>query len=43
MRSLHKFLFAPLFVLLVLCAAARADTITITGGNVVQVPNGNHT
>ena len=43
MRSLCKFLFAPLFILCALASAARADTINITGGNVVQVPNGNHT
>lgn len=43
MRSLRKFLLAPLFVLCALSAAARADTITITGGNVVQVPNNDHT
>jgi hypothetical protein len=43
MRPLCKFLFAPLFVLLALSATARADTIAITGGNVVQVPLGDHT
>ena len=43
MRSLQKFLFALLFVICALSATARADTITITGGNVVQVPLGNHT
>lgn len=43
MRALCKFLFAPLFVLCALCATARADTINITGGSVVQVPFGNHT
>ena len=43
MRSLRKFLLAPLFLLFALPIAARADTITITGGNVVQVPQGDHT
>lgn len=43
MRSLGKLLLAPLFVLLALSVTARADTITITGGNVVQVPLGDHT
>ncbi|HVF44409.1 MAG TPA: PEP-CTERM sorting domain-containing protein [Pyrinomonadaceae bacterium] len=43
MRSLSKFLLAPLFVICALSAAARADTINITGGNVVQVPGANHT
>ncbi|HVF68189.1 MAG TPA: PEP-CTERM sorting domain-containing protein [Pyrinomonadaceae bacterium] len=43
MRHLGKFLLAPLFVLCALCATARADTVTITGGSVVQVPLGDHT
>jgi PEP-CTERM motif len=43
MRSHQKFLFASFFVLCVFASAARADTIVITGGNVVQVPLGSHT
>lgn len=43
MRPIHKFLLAPLFVLCALCATARADTINITGGQLAQVPLGDHT
>lgn len=39
----HKLLAASLFALCLLCANARADTVTITSGTVVQVPQGNHT
>jgi PEP-CTERM motif len=43
MRSRQKFLFASFFVLCVFAFTARADTVVITGGTVVQVPLGDHT